>query len=60
MAKLVATPEAVILVSFIVMNRERLLWQVLLFVLAACRLLRTILTDVASSLQHWWRGPQQR
>jgi len=49
MARLVATSAAVILVSFIVVNLERPLSQVLLFVLAVCRLLRTILTDVVST-----------
>ena len=59
MAKLAETSEAVIFVSFIVMNLERILSQVLLFVFAVCRPLRMIVTGVASCFYPWSRWQQQ-
>ena len=51
MAKLAETSETVILVSFIVMNLEKLLAQILLFVFVLCRWLRGIVTALAFSLR---------
>jgi hypothetical protein len=59
MAKLAETAEAVILVSFIVINLERILSQILLFVFVPCRLLWMTFTDVASCLYHWLGYPQR-
>jgi IS5 family transposase len=57
MAKLAETSEAVILVSFIVMNLEKLLAQILLCLFVLCRWLRRIVTALAfllrSSLQRF-------
>jgi transposase, IS5 family len=52
MAKLAETSETVILVSFIVMNLEKLLAQVLLFVFVLCRRLRMTFTAVMLSLRY--------
>lgn len=46
MAKLAETSEAVIIVSFIVMNLERILSEIFLFVWILCRSLRTMLWPV--------------
>lgn len=56
MAKLAETSETVILVSFIVMNLEKLLAQILLFVFVLCRRLglsfTTAVLSFRSGLQH--------
>lgn len=59
MAKLAETSEAVILVSFIVMNLEKILSQILLFVLDVRRSLWTTLTGVASCFYRWLRWQQR-
>ena len=59
MAKLAETSEAVILVSFIVMNLEKLLSQILLFALAVGQQVGIIFAAVTFCFYHGWqRQPQ--
>jgi transposase, IS5 family len=58
MAKLAETSETVILVSFIVMNLERILSQVLLFVLVLCRRLGLSFTTAVLSFRSGRQHPQ--
>lgn len=58
MAKLAETSEAVILVSFIVMNLERILSEILLLVLALWRSIAMTLAGPTSDSDHRWQWKQ--
>jgi transposase, IS5 family len=58
MAKLAETSETVVLVSFIVMNLEKLLAQILLCVFVLCRRLSITFTAVVASLRYGLQHPQ--
>jgi len=58
MAKLAKTSEAVITISFIVMNLERILSILLYFLLCVCQLCRIALHAYATGERNWHRGVQ--
>ena len=58
MAKLAKTSEAVITISFIVMNLERILSALLYFLLCFCRMCRITLQAYATRERNRYRGVQ--